>query len=250
VTVAEALAAVRAGIAVREELAYYLVHQVRYSVILGRVAALAGGGRGRILDVGCYPYHVGRALELLGHGVQGIASEHDPLEGPHIRTLNVERDALPYETGTFDLVLFNEIIEHLVQSPVPALHELLRVTRPGGHLVMTTPNAASALKRALLLAGRNPSFSIEHYFENDGRGDVVYHRHNREYTLAEAKSVAVRCGWTMVEATRFISYTPFRERLAPESLPLRLAKLANFVCMKVAEPLRDTLLVVGAKPAD
>ena len=49
-------------------------------------------------------------------------------------------DALPYEDESFDLVWCSEVIEHL-REPSFSLQELLRVTRPGGRLILTTPNS-------------------------------------------------------------------------------------------------------------
>lgn len=57
-------------------------------------------------------------------------------------------DSLPIETATIDAALLLDVIEHL-ESPVNALVELRRVVRPGGMLVVTTPNAGSVLRPLL-----------------------------------------------------------------------------------------------------
>lgn len=46
---------------------------------------------------------------------------------------------LPFADDTFDVVLSSEVIEH-TPSPAAAAAELYRVVRPGGHLVLSTPN--------------------------------------------------------------------------------------------------------------
>jgi ubiquinone biosynthesis O-methyltransferase len=46
---------------------------------------------------------------------------------------------LPFEDQSFDAVLCTEVIEH-VRGPRQAVGELVRVLRPGGRLVLTTPN--------------------------------------------------------------------------------------------------------------
>ena len=48
-------------------------------------------------------------------------------------------EALPYPAGSFDLVLSNEVIEH-VQDDRAAVAEMARVLRPGGRLVLFCPN--------------------------------------------------------------------------------------------------------------
>lgn len=57
-------------------------------------------------------------------------------------------DRLPLRTGGVDAALFLDVIEHL-ESPVTALGELRRIVRPGGMLVVTTPNAGSPLRPLL-----------------------------------------------------------------------------------------------------
>ena len=46
---------------------------------------------------------------------------------------------IPFEDNIFDIIISSEVIEH-VPEPVKALHELFRVLKPGGKLVLTTPN--------------------------------------------------------------------------------------------------------------
>jgi 2-polyprenyl-3-methyl-5-hydroxy-6-metoxy-1,4-benzoquinol methylase len=62
---------------------------------------------------------------------------------------------LPFEDGSFDLVWCSEVIEHL-QDPAFSLAELRRVTKPGGLLVLTTPNSYAWLFRFIALFGLTP----------------------------------------------------------------------------------------------
>jgi 2-polyprenyl-3-methyl-5-hydroxy-6-metoxy-1,4-benzoquinol methylase len=48
-------------------------------------------------------------------------------------------EALPFADASFDVVVSTEVVEHLPQ-PVDGMRELVRVLRPGGRLVVTTPN--------------------------------------------------------------------------------------------------------------
>jgi len=69
--------------------------------------------------------------------------------------VNVERDPFPFADATFDVALFCEVIEHMQMDPLHALAELNRVLKPGGTLVLTTPNAARLENVSALLAGHN-----------------------------------------------------------------------------------------------
>jgi SAM-dependent methyltransferase len=64
-------------------------------------------------------------------------------------------DCLPFRDGALDGVLAGEIIEHLY-DPALLLRECRRVLRPGGVLVLTTPNLAAAQDRLRFLVGRAP----------------------------------------------------------------------------------------------
>jgi len=46
---------------------------------------------------------------------------------------------MPFEDNTFDIVVSSEVIEH-VTEPATAIYEMHRVLKPGGALVLTTPN--------------------------------------------------------------------------------------------------------------
>ncbi|MEJ8669191.1 class I SAM-dependent methyltransferase [Streptomyces sp. MS1.AVA.1] len=81
-----------------------------------------------------------------------------PAPDPVRRPGELTDGGLPFRTGSADAVLFSEVIEHLV-DPDAALDEIRRVLRPGGHLMLSTPNLAAWYNRALLLAGVQPVFS-------------------------------------------------------------------------------------------
>ena len=93
------------------------------------------------------------------------------------RQFNVEAGGFPYPDETFDGVLFCELLEHLVRDPVVALAEIHRVLRPGGWLLVTTPNFARYENIVKLWLARNPSDQYSGY--------GAYGRHNREYTYPE-----------------------------------------------------------------
>ena len=57
---------------------------------------------------------------------------------PNVHWLGADTNSLPFRSGTFD-ALFAEILEH-VADPGAILAEWARLVRPGGVLVVTTPN--------------------------------------------------------------------------------------------------------------
>lgn len=220
---------------------YFLIHEARYKKILGVIREI--GVIGRALDVGCYPYHLGAAMERMGFDVWGISSSHEPIHSKKIKICNIETDKFPFESNSFDLVVCTEVLEHLPQSPAHALSESRRVTKPGGSLLVTTPNIARSINRAKLLLGKSVTYPLSHVLEDTN----IYHRHNREYTLHELETLIEHAGWKITEASYFVSYTPMRRRVKRDSLPLKLGKWANYLLMLAFPPLRDTLLILAKK---
>ena len=94
---------------------------------------------------------------------------------------NVEKDFFPYKDDEFDLVIFAEIIEHLLNDPCSVLREIKRVLKTGGTLVLTTPNVARLENVARLIRGANI------YDPYSGYGP--YGRHNREYNRYELEQL-------------------------------------------------------------
>jgi SAM-dependent methyltransferase len=68
---------------------------------------------------------------------------------------NIEEDEFPFRTASFDIVLFCEIIEHLLMDPCAAIREIRRVLRNDGALILTTPNANCLENVARMITGTN-----------------------------------------------------------------------------------------------
>jgi len=231
----------------QEERSYFFTHEARYQFILKQIQKNIKEKKLRVLDIGCFPYHIGKTLELLGHEVYGISSYHEPIKQKNIAILNIEKDKFPYANNFFDMVLFNEVIEHLPQSPVVSLKEIHRVTKKDGHIMITTPNITRSINRAKLLFGKTIMFPLDVYFKEDGKGNNIYHRHNREYTLYELEILLAKTLWKIEEKRYFISYTPFRKRTIPDPWFMFLGKFINYLLMLIIPSFRDTLFILGSK---
>jgi SAM-dependent methyltransferase len=174
--------------------------------------SLTGDVSGRALEIGANPYFTTVLLRELSDldlelvnsfdpDAQGTASQrvtYRPLgaDGPITEELgyhqvNIERHRLPFDDATFDLVLFCEVMEHLLSDAVGALLELKRVLKPGGRLVLTTPNVARLENVARLAAGANL------YDPYSGYGP--YGRHNREYTRHEVHRLLTFLGFHIAD---------------------------------------------------
>jgi SAM-dependent methyltransferase len=73
-----------------------------------------------------------------------------------VHSIDVEKNRLPLNNESVDLIIMNQIIEH-TKEIFWIFHEVTRVLRTGGHLIMGVPNLASLHNRLLLSIGKQPS---------------------------------------------------------------------------------------------
>jgi SAM-dependent methyltransferase len=188
------------------------------------------------------------ALEILGHEIYGVTSAHEPIDHPNMAGVNVETEPLPWPDEYFDLVLFAEVIEHRPHSPVAALREFRRVARVQGHLLVTTPNLASARQRLRLMLGRSVMYPVDAYFDNDGAGNGLFHRHNREYTASELGDLLTRTGWLIERLEDFMAYPRGYGDGSVPSFRAALTTRAKVAVHYLVPGGKDNLLAIATRP--
>jgi SAM-dependent methyltransferase len=187
-----------------EELRAYLSEDFERFV---HTVALVGEQPGRVLEIGANPYFTTTLLRettaceltminsfdtiadpVANQRVSWIGLDGVPRDETFVyHNVNVETDLFPFPDESFDVVLFCEVIEHLLRDPVAALAEIRRVLAPDGTVVVTTPNVARLENVARLVAGANL------YDPYSGYGP--YGRHNREFTRHELVCLLRFCGF-------------------------------------------------------
>jgi len=121
---------------------------------------------------------------------------------------DLERERLPWPDASTDGALCCEVIEHVTCDPVAMLLEIHRVLRPGGWLVLTTPNVARMRNALNILHGRNVYQRYELTFGPTWR-------HNREYTARELVDLLTETGWIVEQVIVEDAFPPgFRPSLA------------------------------------
>jgi 2-polyprenyl-3-methyl-5-hydroxy-6-metoxy-1,4-benzoquinol methylase len=101
--------------------------------------------KGTLLDIGSGSGWLVEHMNSLGWDAQGLDFDPVAVRNAHARGLKFRLGSVfnqGFAEASFDAVTLCQSIEH-VPDPVALVRECLRILRPGGQLVMATPNSAS-----------------------------------------------------------------------------------------------------------
>ena len=116
-----------------------------------------------ILDIGCgngrdlilaKRYKISNQIRLCGIDME--INKDLKRQGIELFKLNIEIEKLPFPCETFDLIIANQILEH-VKEIFWISNEICRVLKKNGRLIIGVPNLAALHNRLLLLLGKHPS---------------------------------------------------------------------------------------------
>jgi len=168
-----------------------------------RDAVSMRGGVSRVLDLGCGEgFQAALAREVVAPatvlGVDWSAGALRRAKGRRLSLVQAGVDGrdLPFPDGSFDVVIFSEVIEHLVDTD-HAISEIRRILVDDGILLISTPNLAAWFNRLLLLIGVQPLFSEVSRVRIFGRPGQQVAGHLRIFTyralreFLEAQGVAI-----------------------------------------------------------
>jgi SAM-dependent methyltransferase len=138
---------------------YYPRYRSRYEHILATYAAIAPDAPLDVCEIGG-GQHALLASRLWGdRAVVGdlFGPHHAHLESQGVRTLrwDLAVDEPPFEAA-FDRLLLCEVIAHVAVPPHVYLEKLRKTLRPGGRIIVTTPNLHRLRNLAHLATGRDP----------------------------------------------------------------------------------------------
>ena len=202
---------------------YAETHAVRFHETLRFLPSLGAGAR--VLELGAVPYYFTILMErfagvrpdtlsffefeksqsathVVGNGASGERYEFA------YRPLNIETDVFPFQDNTYDLVLCCEVLEHLLINPSHMLYEAHRVLKPGGRILVTTPNALRWDNLFAMVRGSN---IYDRY-----HGNGIYGRHNREYSVVEIEELLTANGYEIERLEtrgvyrKFLDFVPSR----------------------------------------
>ncbi len=160
----------------------------------------------RLLELGAVPLILTSAIARDGYDAVGV--DIDPSRfSPTIEANSLDvvkhligKNAIPMPDESFDVVLCNEIFEHLGLHLVEAFEDILRILAPGGRLYLSTPNLKSYHGLSnFLLRGRAYSCATSIYDEHDRLRSIGHMGHVREYTVTEVHEFLEAIGFHTVE---------------------------------------------------
>ncbi len=159
------------------------------------------------LDAGCGSGVLTRRLVSLGASGEALdaapsmirqakeAAGREPQDSPRFAYRLVDTiEQLDQASDTFDGVLCSSVIEYL-DHPKAAMHELVRVLKPGGWLVVSLANRRSLVRRGQQLMRRL----------RPDKGDSYLNVSTATFSHAEARTILADCG---VKIERFEAFDP------------------------------------------
>ena len=188
---------------------YAAIHKSRFAHTLEITPR--GDATRSVLEMGAYMQLTPALKFTLGYGtVRGcyygtpgrtdhkeLVSDTGELFQCEVDHFDAEKHVYPYADESFDTVLCCELIEHLFEDPMHMMSEISRILKPGGHLVLTTPNAGSLRAVSAILLGYHPAF-FPAYIRPRKAGEEAEARHNREYVPMEIQHLLTDSGFDLV----------------------------------------------------
>jgi len=145
-----------------------------------------------ILEIGSTPCHLTYIIKDLGYDITGLDLDPERSKnvieagGLDVRECDIEHEKFPVEDNSMSGVIMTEVLEHLRVDPLWTLREIHRVLRPGGNLLLTTPNLFSIYTLYNVMTTGKFNDPYEEYNKIRTLGHMG---HVREYTAAEVKSM-------------------------------------------------------------
>jgi 2-polyprenyl-3-methyl-5-hydroxy-6-metoxy-1,4-benzoquinol methylase len=182
-----------------------------------------------IADVGCGQGDLcGYVRSRFAHyvGIDAVRYENFPDEAEFCR-LDLDSGKLPLADGSADVVAAIEVIEHL-ENPREFMRKLVRLAKPGGWIIVTTPNQLSFLSLLTLV--------VKHRFQ--AFQDIHYPAHLTALLEVDLRRVAAEAGLAKIE----IEYSHSGR------IPLTARHYPRPLSRWFPRALSENVLVIGQRP--
>jgi cyclopropane fatty-acyl-phospholipid synthase-like methyltransferase len=221
---------------------YVGFHSRRFAMLVAMLEGLGVDEKSHLLDIG--PTYTTKLFADSFHcrvdSLSFSPDEKTPFGENYYFDLNLSQEKKDWRSGIgpYDVIVMAEVIEHLHTAPKVVLSYLIELLKPGGYLILQTPNALGIKQRIQLLLGKHPYEQISE--------EPTSPNHFRESTLAELVAFSQAAGFEVVHAKHYNYFNPtFRQKkdwVKPwmgalffrisDLLPARLKRGMTVVCRK------------------
>jgi len=166
---------------------------LRKQVTLSFISGLSG--EMDILDVGCGWGVLSAYLARQGHRVTGVDNNESTLKtasqtiaryAASVALKQCDAQHLDFPDQCFDLVIWEEMLEHLDQ-PLFALEEGRRVLRPRGKIILSVPNSESPRYKIFQLLGLKKI--------------LIFHEHKQNFNRKLISALVRQAGFEIISLT-------------------------------------------------
>ena len=182
---------------------YYETHSTRICFDLDYVDKYLSPND-RVMEVGAFPYFLTLPMMNKNYDVTALDKcsslefARDLVDRFKVRLIDCDLDVdrIPENDSFFDCVIMNEVFEHLRINLISSMREIWRVLRPGGQLLLSTPNLRSVRGIYNLLRRQEAYCSMGGIYENYSYLEKLgVMGHVREYTSKEVMDFLQKIGF-------------------------------------------------------
>lgn len=196
--------------------------------MVGEALAERHAGGGSLLDIGC---GLGNLREYVAPNIDRYVGA-DVVRYPafpsdaEFHTIDLDTGRIPLADGSIDIVAAVETIEHL-ENPRAFAREITRLCRPGGLMLITTPNQLSLLsKLTLVVKNQFTAFA-----------GACYPAHITALLEIDLLRIAGECGWTEVS----LHYS------CDDRIPATALHWPRFLARIFPRALSESIGIIGRK---
>ena len=210
--------------------------------ILGQISKIiAGNKHAKILEVGCGG---GQLLEpitskadVYGIDISEMALEHASAKGYKTSVVNLESDSFPFEDGYFDIVVMNDVLEHITCED-KCLREIWRVLGSNGRDILGVPNVSTPTSWFMQLFMDLPPMMSARYKSP----------HVRDYTMRMIR-VVMKVNGFKIEKSKGTFIYPFRHKVSRffADRIVRFSERIIVVCSKSHLPVQSEDIVFDVR---